>query len=155
MSYNKYDNDDEFDGLSFDGSGTMRKFMMQQKLADKGYNVVKRQVKKANGLKKTVNITVYTSSGIGSKIRDAETGEYYNYLVGSANEDLFYTIILATGECNSLNGSKTLFYMTPQSYMSHLKCEVDPETIRLWEVKRDARLKVVTGRQSLHGVVVK
>lgn len=109
---------------------------------DRGLNVVTRKVfspKKGKIVNKQIN--VYTSSSAGSNIRDAETGEYYSNKVGTKDEDLFFKVILATGECNSPNGSSTLFYCSPQHYVSHLHEEINLETIAKWEVKRDARLK--------------
>ena len=84
---------------------------------------------------------VYTTSGYGCHIRDAETGHYYSHSVGTADEDLYFSVILATGECKSRNGSSTLFYLSPQHYMRHLNCELEEDVIARWEAKRDATLK--------------
>lgn len=107
---------------------------------DRGYNVIYRNVIGKDEKIKKRKIRVYTSSDIGNHIRDAETGEYYPNLVGSKDEDLFYKVGLSTGECNSANGSNTLFYLSPQHYASHLHCNIDPEHIETWELKRKARL---------------
>ena len=112
----------------------------KSKKMDKGYNVVYRKVQKKDGRWKNKKIDMYTSSGAGTRIRDAETGEYFPNYVGSKDEDLFFKVALSTGECRSLNGSNTLFYVSPQHYMNHLNCEVSPERIAIWEEKRNARL---------------
>jgi hypothetical protein len=108
---------------------------------DKGLNVIYRKVvSEKTGKPKNKRIYIYTSGTTGSRIRDAETGEYYPNKVGSKDEDLFFKVILATGECKSANGSSTLFYSSPQHYMNNLYCDVDPETIAKWEEKRNERL---------------
>lgn len=108
---------------------------------DIGLNIVIRRVELDNGKIKNKRIKVFTSSGCGSNIRDAETGEHYSNKVGSRDEDLFFKVSIATGECNSANGSNVLFYCSPQHYENHLHSEVDHDTIASWEAKRDDRLK--------------
>jgi hypothetical protein len=108
---------------------------------DKGLNTLIRKVKMDSGKVKNKRIHVFTSNGIGSKIRDAETGEYYPNKVGSKDEDLFFKVSIATGECNSANGYNIAFYCSPQHYENHLYANVEQEHIAAWEVKRDARLR--------------
>jgi hypothetical protein len=115
--------------------------MNEVRKLDRGYNVIWRKRIRADGLKKRTKIEVYTSSGIGSNIRDAETGEYYNCKVGSLDEDLFFKVALTTGECKSSNGSSILFFLSPKHYMSHLVCDLDLSYITKYELKRAARLK--------------
>ena len=111
----------------------------RSKRQDKGYNTVYRKALRKNGKTYQKKIEMYTSNGTGSLIRDAETGEYFDYKVGSKNEDLFFKVMLATGECTSANGSYTLFYASPQHYANHMLCAVDAELALAWERKRDAR----------------
>jgi hypothetical protein len=106
---------------------------------DIGYNKIWRMIERGDRLKRT-KIDIYASNGIGCHIRDAETGAYYNYLVGSSDEHLFFKTALATGECNSKNGSNTLFYNSPQHYMSHLNAKLSDNIISEWETKRLSRL---------------
>ena len=110
------------------------------KRQDRGYNVIYRKAFRKDGRQYNKKIEIYTSSGTGNRIRDAETGEYLNHIVGSSDEDLFFKVMLATGECTSANGSYTLFYASPQHYANHLQCDVDPKLASAWEEKRDARL---------------
>jgi hypothetical protein len=108
---------------------------------DRGLNFVYRKfISQKTGKPKNKRISVYTTSGVGNRIRDAETGEYYPNRVGSKDEDLFFKVILATGECKSANGSSTLFYISPQHYMNHLNSEVNQDVIEKWEQKRNNRL---------------
>lgn len=119
------------------------KMFEKAKRQDRGYNVVYRKALRKDGRQYNKKIGIYTSSGTGNHIRDAETGEYLNYIVGSSDEDLFFKVMLATGECTSANGSYTLFYASPQHYANHLfpmGKEIDPEMVAAWEEKRDARL---------------
>ena len=111
-----------------------------QKL-DKGFNIIWRQINRKDGFKKKVKINIYTSNGIGSQIRDAETGVYYKYKVGSLDEDLFFKVILSTGECKSTNGSSTLFFLSPKHYVSHMGKDLDLSYFNKFELKRQARLK--------------
>jgi hypothetical protein len=108
---------------------------------DKGLNTLTRKVKMDNGKIKNKRIRVFTSSGCGTRIRDAETGDYYPNKVGSKDEDLFFKVGISTGECTSANGYNNLFYCSPQHYANHLYTTVDPERVAVWEAKRDARLK--------------
>ena len=108
---------------------------------DRGYNVIYRTCTNKKGQQVRTPISIYTSGGTDSQIRDAETGAYYSQLVGSADEDLYFKVILATGECKSKNGSSTLFYLSPRHYMSHLNCQVSEDSIQSWQEKRDARYK--------------
>jgi hypothetical protein len=108
---------------------------------DKGLNTLTRKVQMDSGKIKNKRIRVFTSGGTGTRIRDAETGEYYSNKVGSKDEDLFFKVAIATGECTSANGSNTLFYCSPQHYENHLYSSVHPERVASWEEKRDARLK--------------
>lgn len=112
----------------------------QAKRADKGYNAFYRRVQRKDGTWRRKTIDAYSSGGAGTRIRDAETGEYSSNLVGSKNEDLYFKINIATGECTSRNGSSIFFYSSPQHYASHMNCQVDAETISQWEKKRDTRL---------------
>jgi hypothetical protein len=108
---------------------------------DRGLNLINlpRNRKK---LIKPKRVKVYTSSHTGL-IRDAETGEYYNNKVGSKDEDLFFKVTIATGECTSANHSTNAFYTSPYHYFKHMRpkdSSVDSTMIANWEAKRDRRL---------------
>jgi hypothetical protein len=92
-------------------------------------------------------LNFYNSSDIGNCIRDAETGSYFSDKVGSENEDLYFKVALATGECKSANGSSTMFFTSPQRYITHMRVNLKTEIIKAWQEKRDARLQVI-GRES-------
>ncbi len=133
------------------------KMFEKTKRMDKGYNVIYRKALRKDGRTYNKKIEVYTSSCTGSRIRDAETGAYLTSLVGSKDEDLYFKVNLATGECTSANGSTTLFYSSPQHYANHLMCDVDPQIALRWEDKQKARLSEMKRekRQRLADVEVK
>jgi len=105
------------------------------KSLDKGYNKIYKNglVLGRNGKYKKKKIEFYTSGDRGTRIRDAITGIYYNDKVGSFNENKFFKVSLATGQCRSKNGSHTLFYTTPQQHMTHFAIQLNPEFIQKWE----------------------
>ena len=118
------------------------KELVSFKKIDRGYNKIYRNLpRSSDGKNIKTKIDTYTSGSTGSMIRNAETGAYYNYYVGSKDEDIFFKVSLATGECNSKNGSNTLFYISPQHYMSHMNTELSVSVINSWEEKRNSRIK--------------
>ena len=105
------------------------------KSLDKGYNKIYKGgvVLGRNGKYKKKKVEFYTSGDRGTRIRDAITGIYYNDKVGSFNENKFFKVSLATGQCRSKNGSHTLFYTTPQQHMTHFAIQLNPAFIQKWE----------------------
>jgi hypothetical protein len=129
------------DPNDYDEDVHVNKIFEKTKLMDRGYNIIYRKNQRKDGTIYNKKIEIYTSSGIGNRIRDAQTGEYYPNLVGSLDENLFFKVILPTGECQSANGSSTLFFISPQQYVNHLNCDnISSEMIHKWENRRDARL---------------
>lgn len=116
------------------------------KKSDRGYNIIWRMIQK-NGRNKRSKIEIYTSGNYGSHIRDAESGEYYKHIVGTSDEDLYFSVIIATGECKSSNGSITLFYISPEHYMKHQHRILDTQLISKWEARRDDTLNTLTLRK--------
>jgi hypothetical protein len=131
---NEYDNDSHY------GSKPNEKELDNLKKMDRGYTKIYRSLPR-NGRMKRTKIELYTSGQINSHIRDAETGIFYKYKVGSADEDLFFKVILATGECLSKNGSNTLFFSSPKQYMDHLYSDCNEEIMEDWNMKRDKRIE--------------
>jgi hypothetical protein len=138
MEYNEFSGQIE---SSYDEHNERGKIIKEAQSIDRGYNVIYRTCPNKKGQLVRKPITVYTSGDVNSNIRDAESGAYYSHLVGSADEDIYFKVILATGECKSKNGSSTLFYSSPRHYMSHLNNQVSEDTLQMWEAKRDARYK--------------
>ena len=121
----------------------------------RGYHRILRNVSNSNRIAKNVEIGVYGSGSQECPIRNAETGEYYKFKVGTMDEDLFFKVGLSTGECSSKNKSSTLFYLSPNHYMSHMQCELDEEFIARWETKRNDRTaEINSSSNSMASVVV-
>jgi hypothetical protein len=99
------------------------------KSADVGYN----RIKQRNGK----YCEYYTSSGIGNHIRNAETGEYYESRVGTNDEMLFFSVIITSHKCKSKNSSNTLFYQSPEQYMSHFNTMLNRNIIDSWYKRRN------------------
>jgi len=128
------------DAFSYSNGSENKNQLEKIKQLDRGYNKIWRYFVKNEMLKRT-KVEFYTTSGFGNHIRDAETGEYYPYLVGTLDEDLFFSVILSTGECKSKNGSNVLFYLTPEKYMAHMNVKLDDNIIMRWKQKMALRLK--------------
>jgi len=111
--------------------------LMDAKAEDGGFNVINQRDSRGG---KTKKMEMYTSSGTGNCIRDAETGQYYAEKVGSKDEDLYFKISLSTGECTSKNNSSAMYFQSPAHYMSCMKGNVSPAAIARWEARRDARI---------------
>ena len=80
---------------------------------------------------KRITIENYGSGSHGTKIRNAVTGTYYNILVGSANEELFFKVTDVTG----YKGRKDpliLYYDSPEQYENHHFTTVSPEIKQKW-----------------------
>ena len=123
----------------FNDDSSKNKELINFKRADRGFNKIYRNVVRESDGKIIRNkIEFYTTGGTGSIIRDAETGEYYSEFVGSKYEDLYFKVSLSTGECKSLNGSHTLFYLSPQHYERHLYVDMNEDIINNWEEKKNA-----------------
>jgi hypothetical protein len=127
------DNDDNV--FNPTGVNDFEKEIQDFKSFDKGYNKIHngRMVLDKNGKKKKKNIEFYTSGDRGTRIRDAITGLYYNDKVGSFNENKFFKVSLATGQCTSKNGSHTMFYQTPQQYMTHFGTQLNQVIMQKWD----------------------
>jgi hypothetical protein len=137
----QYDHaDNDYDVLSTN-TNEQKAALENLKKRDRGYNKIWRMLPRLDETLKRTKIEFYTSSDIGNSIRDAETGSYFSDKVGSANEDLYFKVALATGECKSANGSSTLFFTSPQRYITHMHVNLKPEIIQIWQEKKDARLR--------------
>ena len=108
-----------------DNAYNNKNLMMEIKRMDKGYNKLRRVIKTPNG-KKKISVEVYSSGDTGSNIRDAITGQFYSSKVGSADEDRFFKVCIATGEI--LNQRRLFFFSSPSDYerifLTNLKEEI-------------------------------
>lgn len=143
---NDYDGDEtsSFSGSSSGGGEDteykrMRKLQEDYKKLDPGYSKIKRKFT-VNG--KHTSIEIYhTPFHPGATIRNAVTGMFEKgYLVGSKDEDNFFSVILSTGETGP--NPPLLFYDSPQQYERHFGVQISTETKSRWADKNlAARLR--------------
>ncbi len=104
---------------------------------DRGYSVLYRLAPAFPGGRiRKRQIKVFSSGGVKTQIRNAETGIFYNDLVGSANEDKYFKVAFAKGVLTSKNNSSTLFYNSPDEYMRHMNTQLDEYIIEKWHKKQ-------------------
>jgi hypothetical protein len=127
-----YDNDNN-DANSLNTNDRILEAKRQLQRNDKYFQRVTRKVldmdtmvKNDDGKEyyKKVHINLYGSGIMGTKIRNAVTGERYDYKVGSKEQDLFYSVALCTGE-NGMKESLSLFYDSPEQYENHMFQKID------------------------------
>jgi hypothetical protein len=95
--------------------------------ADSGCVVVYRQV---NG--RQAKVACYETHNSPNRfIRDAVTGAFMPYRVGSKDEDLFFSILVATGE-NGKREPMLLFYDNPEQYERHFYTELPKQAKNAW-----------------------
>ncbi len=149
MSYENENNQ-----LFNDDSSELTKF----KQIDKNYHFIYRMAPfERNGIVtyKNKRIGVYTSGDTGSKIRDAETGEYYNYTVGSKYEKMFFSVRLSTGECNGKYKLPTLFFLSPQHYESYLHNKVSEDVVYKWNLENFDIVNEMKQKKTSNNVLVR
>jgi hypothetical protein len=149
MSY-----ENENSQLINDDSSELTKF----KQTDPNYHIIYRMAPfERNGIVtyKNKRIGVYTSGDTGSKIRDAETGEYYNYTVGSKYEKMFFSVRLSTGECNGKYKLPTLFFLSPQHYESYLHNKVSEEVVYKWNLENFEIVNEMKQKKTSNNVLVR
>ena len=103
---------------------------------DPGYSKLYMKVRLSNGKIKKRLVKVFSSSGVGTKIRNAESGFCYKDLVGSKNEDKYFKVAFSVGRLTSKNSSSTLFYNSPEEYMKHMNMTLDDKIINDWREKQ-------------------
>jgi len=128
-------------------SSNQTKELNNIKSFDSGYGYVYRNKSSAPSKVKNAKVDCYTSGDSGMRIRNAETGQYYKYKVGSKEEDLFFKIALATGELKTTNGSNVLFYDSPEQYEKHLMAEIDEEIKERWVNKK--KMQIAKGKNNM------
>ena len=100
---------------------------------DKNYHVYRRDItleEKGKNVNKILKLGLYSSVGVGSSIRDAVTGIYYNYKVGSKDEERFFSVVDCTG--TKSKSSLLFFYQSPKHYESVYKTIINEDTHHRW-----------------------
>ena len=104
---------------------------------DRGLCTILEQIVTTKGRIVTKKKKVFTTAGVGNKIRNAASGMFYPHKVGSRGEDNYFKVaFVSSAQINSQNGSKTLFYNGPNEYMAHMNCTLDAAIIDKWEEKQ-------------------
>lgn len=103
------------------------------KQTDRGYCKIYKNIVQENGKSKRTKIEMYASGDVGSNIRDAETGVYYKEIVGSTDEDAFFKVGMSAGDFKSLNGNNSLFYLSPEHYLSHQHIIISEDNVQNWD----------------------
>jgi hypothetical protein len=107
------------------------------KCLDTGFHKVKRRVDN-----KIVKIEYYHSNITpGSSIRNAITGNYSQYKVGSCAECLFFKVTNATADEKNKQPF-VMFFESPSQYERHFKCTVSQDTKETWQRKHDVEWKI-------------
>lgn len=102
---------------------------------DKNYHIYRRTTrveKKGRTYDEKFKVGLYASGAVGSKIRDAITGMYYDYRVGSKDEDRFFSVVDCTG--TKSNSSIVFFYQSPHHYESVNKTTVNEDNHYRWNL---------------------
>lgn len=128
------DNYHPTDQNDYDEDNTGKNNLGQFTQLNKRFHQISRTVMKANGKLQKVSIGLYSSGNIGSYIKNAETGETYNYRVGSKDEDLFFKVSHSTGEFNT--GPITLFYDSPEHFERHQLVTLDSNIVQAWNERQ-------------------
>lgn len=124
------------------------------KYEDPGFNSVPCSMK---GKAQHQQIDFYETSASPNRfIRDAITGvRRVPYRTGTADEDLFFSVRVATGEGRYADGSN-LFYDSPEQFERHFRLTVSPAIKEAWQTKTMiARQKQLSTTTSKHATIVK
>jgi hypothetical protein len=123
--------------VSVDLNKQKKTALFNEKMYDKNYfkfSLPVNRMWKDGKYYRYVTVEMYGSGCIGSRIRNAVSGEYTKFLVGSLEEDLFFKAY----DCRGLLGTKEpimLYYQSPEQYENHLFLELDSDFKELWNEK--------------------
>ena len=104
------------------------------KKLDKNYHSYKRSElvldKKGKVVVKNYYVNIYSSGCIGSNIRDATTGIYHDFKVGSTDEYRFFSVADCTG--TKSRSSIIFFYQSPRQYEIWHKLKLNDDVHSRW-----------------------
>jgi hypothetical protein len=93
-----------------------------------------KQNKEGKREKHIKQIQMYGTGETGSNIRNAISGQRMPHLVGSKNEDLYFSVMEVTG-INGRNEGIKLFYDSPEQYEKHFYVTLDQQIKERWHNK--------------------
>lgn len=131
-----YYEDDMFDPNNHNFDIINNDALYDIKKMDKGYNKSKKSINKVwtdGKYYKNVFIETYSSGDVGTRIRNAATGQRYENKVGSVSEDLFFKVKDISGLLNK--ETNNLFYDTPEQYENHQYTILDTNIKEKWYQK--------------------
>lgn len=82
----------------------------------------------------------------GRLIRNALNGQYAKHVVGSSDEYLYFSVLMATGESGQT--PDCLFYDSPEQYERHMHIAVNDSVKDLWRNRYNSMLKAQQDRLS-------
>ncbi len=108
---------------------------VKPKYVDNNVIVMKKKGIKMNRKKEkkviSIDYNIY-GTGLCGNIRSAVTGERFEHKVGSADEHLYFKMIMTSGP-----KVLTLFYNSPSEYELHQQKELSEDIKNAWRYKRD------------------
>jgi len=116
-----------------DNKNIMNNILFDIKQMDKGYHKTEQffnKVWKDGKFYKNISVEMYTSGDVGTKIRNAVTGQRYDYKVGSRSEDLLFKVKNVSGKL--AKDSRHLFYDNPEQYENHQYVTVSSNIKEKW-----------------------
>lgn len=132
---------EEIDNYSF-SSNELLNDIYSSDIVSNYYKLKRRRCFQENDeiISKSVNIKVYSSGDTGSFIVNAETGYTSRCRVGSADERLFFSVAICTGEGRNRQPI-SLYYDSPEQYETHYITTVNPEVKAKWKRRQKEYLR--------------
>jgi hypothetical protein len=132
--FNPAHNDNDIDSVVL----KERKRLAEEiKRADKNFEVYRRPFMKEwkdGKFYKNITVELYGSGDTGAHIKNAVTNQRTGYIVGSADEDLFFKVIVASG-INGRRDPLKLFYDSPEQHENHFFVTIDQKVKEEWHNK--------------------
>jgi hypothetical protein len=94
-----------------------------------------------------------TNNTHGRHIRNAVNGQYTRHIVGSSDEYLYFSVLIATGESGQT--PDCLFYDSPEQYERHMRVVVSDSAKDVWRNRYNSMLKVQQDRLSTRTIEVR
>ncbi len=90
-----------------------------------------RQRDASGRFKKYRKVELYGSGDVGSRIRNAVTGDLTNHIVGTTDEHEYWSVLDSRG-MNGRQEPLVLFYDSPEQYERHMKIQVPQHVKEEW-----------------------
>jgi hypothetical protein len=129
LAASSYLENDEYDEYMKLSSMAQNRKKFASNATDNKYAKMKMTIWAGNR-KQNVFVEKYGSGGQGSQIRNAVTGQRYQHIVGSADEDFYFKVADTTSAI-----PLTLFYETPEEYEQHQYTRVSDSVKENWRKK--------------------